>query len=134
MTHSDQEARPRILVVEDEEALRELIVAMLASADYVCRQARGGDEALNVLDSGEEFALVLTNLIMPGFDGIGLLKRIKSEYPDIPVVIESTVTDSSIRLDVMRHGAHDYLVKPFEREKLLVTVRRALENRLKRLP
>jgi DNA-binding NtrC family response regulator len=124
-----QAPRARILVVEDEEALREIIVAMLRSANYVCRQARGGDDALNVLDSGEEFALVLSNLIIPGLDGIGLLERVKAKYPDLPVVIESTVADASTIRDVMRHGAHDYLLKPFKREELLVAVRRALDNR-----
>ena len=129
MTHPEH-IRERILVVEDEEALGEIIVAMLASANYVCRQARDGDEALTILESvDEEFALVLSNLVMPGLDGIGLLECLRSKYPDVPVVIASTVTDSSIRLDVIHHGACDYLLKPFKREELLVTVRRALDSR-----
>ncbi|HMK28388.1 MAG TPA: HD domain-containing phosphohydrolase [Terriglobales bacterium] len=119
----------RILVVDDEDSIREIVSSMLASANYQCRQAASGLEALALLDSGEEFELMLSDLMMAGMDGIGLLERTKERYPDMPVVMVTAVHDISVALTAIRNGAYDYLLKPFEREQLLNTVRRALENR-----
>lgn len=119
----------RILVVDDEEKLREIIVAILVAANYKCRAAAEGLEALALLEAGEEFDLMLTDLLMPNLDGIGLLERSKNKYPDMPVVIVSGVHDIQVALQALRDGAYDYLLKPFEREQLMATVRRALENR-----
>ena len=96
---------------------------------YSCRQAGSGLEALAVLESGEEFELMLTDLMMAELDGIGLLERTKERFPDMPVVMVTAVHDISVALAAIRNGAYDYLLKPFEREQLLATVRRALENR-----
>ena len=119
----------RILVVDDEEPIREIVSSMLSFANYQCRQAVSGREALALLDSGEEFGLMLSDLMMADLDGIGLLERTKERYPDMPVVMVTAVHDISVALAAIRNGAYDYLLKPFEREQLLATVRRALENR-----
>ena len=119
----------RILVVDDEESIREIVSSMLGSSGYQCRQAASGIEALAILDSGAEFELMLSDLMMAELDGIGLLERTKEKYPDMPVIMVTAVHDISIALAAIRNGAYDYLLKPFEREQLLATVRRALENR-----
>ncbi len=119
----------RILVVDDEEPIREIVCSMLAASGYVCGQAGSGLEALSVLESGEDFSLILSDLMMADLDGIGLLERAKEAYPDLPVVMVTAVHDISVALAAIRNGAYDYLLKPFEREQLLATVRRALENR-----
>jgi len=119
----------RILVVDDEEAIREIVASMLSSAGYACKQAASGMEALAVLNSGEEFELMLSDLMMADLDGIGLLERTKEKYPDMPVVMVTAVHDISVALAAIRNGAYDYLLKPFERDQLLATVSRALENR-----
>ncbi|MGA9932245.1 MAG: HD domain-containing phosphohydrolase [Terriglobales bacterium] len=119
----------RILVVDDEETIREIVCSMLGGAHFHTRQAANGIEALAILESGEEFDLVLSDLMMAEMDGIALLERIKERYPDVPVVMVTTVHDISVALQAIRNGAYDYLPKPFEREQLLATVRRALENR-----
>ncbi len=122
----------RILVVEDDETTRQWIVSTLAAADYDCREAGNGREALTLLEglaSGEEFELILSNLVMPGMDGMDLLERVKAKYPDITFVLETGVRDVPVRLAAMRDGAYDYLLKPFDREQLIATVRRALEYR-----
>src|SRR4030088_3568911 len=123
----------RILVVDDEEAIREIVASMLSSAGYACKQAGSGMEALAVLNSGEEFELMLSDLMMADLDGIGLLERTKEKFPDIPVVMVTAVHDISVALAAIRNGAYDYLLKPFEREQLLAMVRRALETRRLRL-
>src|SRR5208337_688104 len=122
-------AAERILVVDDEEAIREIVSSMLTTAGYACKQAGSGMEALAVLTSGEEFELMLSDLMMADLDGIGLLERTKEKYPDMPVVMVTAVHDISVALRAIRNGAYDYLLKPFEREQLLNTVSRALEHR-----
>src|SRR5271169_2303392 len=119
----------RILVVDDEEAIREIVSSMLSTAGYACQQAGSGMEALAVLTSGEEFELMLSDLMMAELDGIGLLERTKEKFPDMPVVMVTAVHDISVALAAIRNGAYDYLLKPFEREQLLNAVARALENR-----
>jgi putative nucleotidyltransferase with HDIG domain len=119
----------RILVVDDEEAIREIVSAILAAAGYSCKQAGSGMEALALLSSGECFELMLSDLMMADLDGIGLLERTKEKFPDMPVVMVTAVHDISVALQAIRNGAYDYLLKPFEREQLLNAVGRALENR-----
>src|SRR6202035_2845885 len=119
----------RILVVDDEEAIREIVCAILAAAGYSWKQAASGMEALALLNSGEQFELMLSDLMMADLDGIGLLERTKEKYPDMPVVMGTAVHDISVALAAIRNGAYDYLLKPFERDQLLATVSRAVENR-----
>ncbi len=119
----------RILVVDDEDTIREVVSSMLGSGHYQCKQAASAFEALALLDSGEEFELMLSDLLMPDLDGIGLLERTKEKFPDMPVVMVTAVHDISVALAAIRNGAYDYLLKPFEREQLMAMVRRALENR-----
>jgi putative nucleotidyltransferase with HDIG domain len=122
-------AQSRILVVDDEEPVREIVTSMLVSAGHPCIQAKSGAEALAILQSGEQFELMLSDLMMSELDGIGLLERTKEKYPDMPVIMVTAVHDISVALAAIRNGAYDYLLKPFEREQLLAAVRRALENR-----
>jgi len=121
--------KDRILVVDDEETIREMVCSMLSLAQFQTRAAANGVEALAVLESGEEFDLVLSDLMMAEMDGIVLLERVKERYPDMPIVMLTAVLDIEVALQALRNGAYDYLPKPFEREQLLNTVRRALENR-----
>src|ERR1700751_754199 len=122
-------ASDRILVVDDEEPIREIVSSMLSFANYQTLQAASGLEALALLDSGDEFEFMLSDLMMAELDGIGLLERTKERYPDMPVVMVTAVHDISVALAAIRNGAYDYLLKPFEREQLLAMVRRALEHR-----
>lgn len=117
----------RILVVDDEESIREVVCSMLQHASYECRQACSGVEALAILEADTNFQLVLTDLMMPELDGVGLLEVVTRKYKDIPVVMVTAVHDISVALTAIRNGAYDYLLKPFERDQLLAVVRRALE-------
>jgi len=88
-----------------------------------------GGTALAVLDSGEEFALVLSDVMLAGMDGLGLVDHVKAKYPDTPVVLKTGASDVSLVQGAIRNGAYDYLLKPFDQEQLLLVVRRALEYR-----
>src|SRR5215469_16274288 len=94
----------RILVVDDEEPIREIVSSMLAFANYQCRQASSGLAALALLDSGEQFELMLSDLMMADLDGIGLLERTKEKYPDMPVVMVTAVHDISVALAAIPNG------------------------------
>lgn len=115
----------RILVVDDDETILEIVAAMLATSGYECRTAGSGVEALGVLET-EEFDLLLTNLMMAEMDGIALMERTLQKYPNMPVVFETAVHDMQVALQVLLAGASDYVLKPFTRERLLCAIEHAI--------
>ncbi len=122
-------ADERILVVDDENTIRDVVCSILNQAGFESHPVVSGKEALALLRSDETYSVVLSDVIMEGMDGLSLLARIRQEHPDIPVVMVTAVHDISVALAAIRNGAYDYLLKPFEREQLLAIVRRAMENR-----
>jgi putative nucleotidyltransferase with HDIG domain len=122
----------RILVVDDEAPIREIVATMLKGSGYQTVTARSGKDALRTLANDHSFDLIMSDLMMPEMDGHSLLREAKSLYPDLPIIMVTAVHDISIALNSIRSGAYDYLLKPFEREQLLTTVRRTLDyNRLR---
>jgi signal transduction histidine kinase len=117
----------RVLIVDDEEPIRRLFSTCL-SEHYVCETAGDAHEALVRL--GEKpFALVITDVQMPGLSGIELLRKINDQYPETAVVMASGIGRTQRVLDAIRLGAYDYLIKPCDMEVLELTVERALERR-----
>jgi len=121
------EDRERILIVDDEEAIRKLFADCL-SARYNCVEASSVSEALAHLKA-TEFALVITDVIMPGLSGTELLRKIVENYPYTAVIMVSGVDRPQRALDAVRLGAFDYLIKPCDVDVLELTVERALEKR-----
>ena len=119
---------PQILVVDDETPVRSMIGATLERQGYQVHLAGSGQDATAALEH-KSFDLVLTDIVMQDGNGIALLERIRSQFPNVPVVMVSAIHDISVAIDSMRRGAYDYLLKPFEREHLVTTVTRALEYR-----
>jgi len=119
----------RILVVDDDESIREIITSMLSHAGFECRAVASGQEAIAALQSDGSYSLLLSDLAIEGMDGFGVLETVRRLQPQMPVVMVTAVHDISVALEAIRRGAYDYLLKPFEREQLIATVRRALENR-----
>ncbi len=122
-------ANEHILVVDDEELIREIICNVLNEAGFECHPVNSGAEALTVLRTDGNYSAVVSDVIMDGMDGLTLLSKIRLDHPDLPVVMVTAVHDISVALAAIRNGAYDYLLKPFEREQLLASVRRAVENR-----
>ncbi len=118
----------RILLVDDDETIRDTVSSALQHAGYVCRAVQSGQDAVLALQS-DEYALLLSDLAMEGMDGFTLLERVRQRYPNMPVVMVTANHDISVALSAIRSGAYDYLPKPFQRDQLLATVHRALENR-----
>src|ERR1022692_4160503 len=84
-------AAERILVVDDENSIREVVCSILNQAGFDCRPVTSGLEALALLHSDASYSMVLSDLIMEGMDGLSLLARIHLEHPDIPVVMVTAV-------------------------------------------
>jgi signal transduction histidine kinase len=118
----------RILIVDDEESVRGLFADYLGEK-YSCETAADAVGALELL-AREPFALVITDMQMPGLSGIELLRKITEHYKDTAVIIVSGINRTQRVMDAMRVGASDYLTKPCELEVLTISVERALERRM----
>jgi len=124
----DRKRRTNILIVDDENSIREVLAEGLIGAGYPCSTASDADDALRKLTS-VRFHLVLSDIRMPGADGIQLLEQIKDHDPDIDVIMVSGVVDTDTAIDSIRKGACDYVTKPFNLTEVLFTVDRAVEKR-----
>jgi len=118
----------KILVVDDEEAIREVVSTLLESQGFNCTTAANGRLAAETFRN-DTFDLVLSDIVMPEMDGLKLLNEIRSQDPDVPVIMVTAMHDISIALEAIRAGAYDYILKPFEKDQLQMSVRRALEHR-----
>lgn len=114
--------------MDDEEAIREVVSTLLAEQGYDCVAAARAREALVRL-AGNSFDLVLSDIVMPEMDGIRLLEQVRAQHEHLPVVMLTALHDIRTALEAIRKGAYDYVLKPFEKEQLFVSVRRALEHR-----
>jgi len=121
-------AQEKILVVDDETAVRGILAALLDHSGYHAATADGASQALEMLRQDPSYELVLSDVIMPGVDGFSLLDCIGAEFPTTPVVMVTAVHDIHVATNAFRHGAVDYLLKPFERAQLMTVVERAVEH------
>lgn len=124
---SKDESEGRILIVDDEPGVRKMFAEYL-SEHYECTTAASADEALAYL-AANSYALVIADMIMPGRNGVELLREVTTRYPDTAVIMVSGVNRPQRVLDALRIGAFDYLIKPCEMEVLQLSVERALERR-----
>jgi len=113
--------RVKILVVDDEAIVRESLRDWLSDAGYQVLTAENGPKALAIIET-ERVGIVITDLVMPGMDGIELMKRAKENQPDIEVIIITAYGSIPTAIAAMKEGAYDYIEKPFcpERAELLV--------------
>lgn len=117
-------AAPRVLVVDDERFFREGICDALAAAGIASVTAATGSEALE-LASDPAIAAVVLDLVLPGMDGLEVLRRLRDRQPEVPVIMLSAYSDQPRVLEALRLGAFEYLAKPLHDEELTLTVRRA---------
>lgn len=117
----------RILIVDDEANARNALAEILSDEGFQTKTAADGFKALPVL-AGFDPQLVLTDLKMPGMDGLGLLAKVHEHDADIPVVLMTAFGDVETAVSAIQRGAVDYLTKPLHSEALLVVIRRSLEH------
>ena len=119
----------RVLVVDGEEPIREIIASMLGVEGFKVRQFERALDALAFLDeSGSQVDLITSCLLMPDLDGIGFLKQAKRKHPEIPFAVVSAIHDLDVAEYALRAGACDYLLKPFATSQLCAMVYRSLRT------
>jgi DNA-binding response OmpR family regulator len=120
--HALPRTRERILIVDDEPQIRDLIGRALAEAGYQCDLAGDGPTALS-LAAGQHYAMAILDLMMPGLDGRATLARLRERRQDLPVLMLSCVDDVQAKVSCLELGAQDYLTKPFSLAELLARIR-----------
>jgi len=116
----------RILIVDDEKKMRHILQLMLEREGFKTEQAENGRVALDMLNN-RRFDLLITDLKMPELDGLSLLQAAKKTDSDFPVVVITAFGTIENAVEAMQKGAIDYITKPFEEEKILITVKRSLK-------
>ena len=119
--------RPRLLIVDDEPDLRWVLRGLFEDGGFDVAEAEDGAEALAAV-ARQEPDVVLSDMRMPRVPGLELLRELRQRAPDLPVVLLSAVEDLATAVDAIKEGAFDYQAKPFDEQRLLLTVRRAAEQ------
>lgn len=117
----------RILVADDDRDAREALSEILKRNGYEIEIAADGSEAISMID-GVAYDIVLTDLKMPGADGIEVLRAVARKKNDCLVILITGFASLETALQAIRHGAYDYLTKPFRMDELLLVVRNAAER------
>ncbi len=117
--------RPRILVVDDEQAVRDLLAKTLTMADYDVDSAPDGASAIDRLRA-VEYDLLITDLKMPGMDGLSVIREARRTAPDLPVIIITGYSTEASAIEAINLGVAGYLTKPFRLPRILAAAARAL--------
>ncbi len=118
----------RVLVVDDEESVRNLLQRILGEAGYDVVTAANGQEALDKV-SELSIGVVFLDVKMPGMSGMEVLQQITTNWPETCVVMATAVADTQTAIDAMKMGAYDYIIKPFNRDDVVQKVQEAIEKR-----
>ena len=125
---SEKKPRARILVVDDETAARSALTELLRDEDFDVQSAGDGFKAIGRLDNWTP-DIMITDLKMPGMDGIQLMEKVRERIPDISVIVMTAFGTVESAVEAIQQGADDYLTKPLHLGQLLVVVERVLERR-----
>jgi putative two-component system response regulator len=118
----------KILIVDDEESIRDILYRKLQSQGYDCVVAVDGKDALWKAFM-QDFDLVFMDIKMPGMSGMEVLPKIVTDHPDTCVIMVTAVSEIQTAVEAMKLGAYDYLTKPFNLDDLIMRTERALERR-----
>ena len=118
--------QPRILVVDDEPSIRELLTKTLSIADYIVDTAADGGTALARLREGHTYDLIIADLKMPGMDGLILIRQARMMQPDLPVIIITGFSTEVSAIEAINLGVTGYLTKPFRVPQVLAAAAKAL--------
>jgi excisionase family DNA binding protein len=117
--------RARVLVVDDDRAVREMIAQALRMADYTADVAADGPSAIEQLQA-QSYDLLITDLKMPGMDGLTVIRAARRRSPDMPVVIVTGYSTEASAIEAINLGVSGYLTKPFRLPRILAVAARAL--------
>jgi len=120
--------KPRVLIVDDEQVVCDLLRDELTERGYLCTTVLSGDDALARLAT-EDFDVSLLDIRLPGMSGMEVLSKLRSECPGTVAIMLTAVNDIDTAVEAMKLGASDYIVKPFDLDRVDTSVRTALENK-----
>ena len=124
---------PAVLVVDDEVNMRHMLAALLSKNGYGVTLAADGASALKVLEGGRDFDYILSDVRMPGMDGLELLERVTERGSRATVIVMTAYGTADLAIEAMKKGAYDYISKPFKLDEVLLVLRKAREReRLRR--
>jgi len=112
----------KILVVEDEVAIREFVVINLKRAGYETVEAGTGEEALDIFFASSDFQVVLLDVMMPGIDGLAVCKQIRETNPTVGIIMLTAKSQEMDKVSALMMGADDYMTKPFSPTELVARV------------
>lgn len=121
-------AKEKILIVDDEKSMRDFLKIMLVKEGYDVKVFSRGEAAVKYFKDNA-IDLVISDIKMPGMDGVELLKELKALNEDIPVLMITAYASVDTAIDAMKSGAYDYFTKPFNNEEIKININRALEKR-----
>lgn len=127
MNEGDTEKKLKALIVDDEPTIREYLAELLAGEGYQCATAADGAMALDLLEQAA-FDAVITDIMMPGIDGIALTKEITSRYGPLPVMIITGYPDRYTTNEALDAGASEFIVKPFSQIEFLVRFQKMVND------
>ena len=116
-----------ILVVDDEEIVRDSLCSWLKEDGYQAEAAEGGLKALEMMKQ-RSWNVLFVDLKMPGMDGLEVMRKVKEVQPEIPIIIITAYATVNTAVEAMKEGAYDYLVKPFNPEEISLIIRRLIEK------
>ena len=122
----------RVLVVDDETCVRQVVRMILEKAGYDVLEAESGEAAIEAINTGENRLVldaVICDIRMPKINGVQAIDYFKKAYPHVPVIVLTAYPETEMAVSFMRGGVTDYLVKPAEAQKLTAAVERAMERR-----
>jgi two-component system response regulator AtoC len=125
----------RVLIADDEASLRKVLASALKKEGYDVVTVKSADEALDVLeassapDTDEPFSLLISDVRMPGIDGMQLLLKVKKRFKDLPVVMLTAHGTVDLAVQALKQGAFDFITKPYERDDLVAVVKKAIAHR-----
>jgi len=120
--------KPRVLIVDDEQVVCDLLHDELSDRGYLCVTALNGDEALKNL-AKQDFDVVLLDIRLPGMSGMEVLREIWLNHSNAATIMITAVNDVDTAVEAMKLGASDYIVKPFELDRVDTSIRTALETK-----
>ena len=118
---------PRILVIDDEKSIRNTLMEILSYEGYEVTEAQDGSEGLKLAEK-EKFDIILSDIKMPKMDGIEVLEKLQELSPETPVVMISGHGNIETAVEAIRKGAFDYISKPLDLNRMLVTIRNAMDR------
>jgi two-component system chemotaxis response regulator CheY len=122
----------RVLVVDDEPAVRNIVRLILEKAGYEVLEAENGEAAIEALNTGENrlvLDVVICDIRMPKINGIQAIEYFQREYPHVPIIVLTAYPETQMAVSFMRNGVADYLIKPVDAQKVRDAVERAMERR-----